>query len=357
MAEESYILKPGQLIKAQINEEDVKQLLKLRYGFEVSQITELDAYDDRNYRILCKTVNNPHILSLAEDGYVLKIINSLDSQKIGFFEAQNELLVYLNKKNFVCPIPVKQINGSYYSVESIAPEGQRHLLRLLKYIPGDVLQNSPKCPELLKQVGLFTAKFDDALKDFSHQAYEIQKSLWSLASIPKLRDFVHVLKESTEIKIIVEILHAFENRVIPLLNKLEVGIIHGDLNENNIIVSKDGKSVEAIIDFGDSHKSCLVFELAICLCYMITQYESIECAKHVIEGYRMIRQLTHQEVEILKLCVCARFAQSLVMGTYSYLKEPQNHYLIRTHSIKWRLLKELWCMKDEEAFKLWNIKL
>ena len=124
MNEVSDILKPGQQIKARLNESDVEKLVMKLYGLDVSSIIELDAYDDRNFRITCVGVNNPFLYSISEHGYVLKIVNSLDSQKVQFFDAQNELLIFLGKKGFACPQPVRQLNGSYYSVESFESGGK-----------------------------------------------------------------------------------------------------------------------------------------------------------------------------------------------------------------------------------------
>ena len=112
------MLKPGQQIKASVSMDQARELVELRYGLTVQRIVELDAYDDRNYHVQCQPEEgNVH-------GYVLKIVNSLDSQKTGFVEAQNELLVFLGKRGIVCPTPVPQTDGAYYSVETLGKEGE-----------------------------------------------------------------------------------------------------------------------------------------------------------------------------------------------------------------------------------------
>jgi hydroxylysine kinase len=229
------------------------------------------------------------------------------------------------------------------------------VLRLLIYRRGEILNKVHVSVELLKQIGLYAARLNKAMEEFSHPAYESQTSMWVLSAVPKLRDFLFALEDKKEVNLIEKIITAFENMVLPITNDLDKGILHGDLNEDNIIVSSDGKNIEAIIDFGDSHKSCYIFELAICLCYIITWTNDIYLVKHVIEGYQEIRQLTKQETKILKLCICARFAQSLVLGTYSYQREPNNKYLMRSHENKWSLLKKLWPMSDLEVLEIWGI--
>ena len=229
------------------------------------------------------------------------------------------------------------------------------MLRLLVFRPGEVLRKFGSSAELFKNVGLYTARLDETLKEFSHPGYDTQTSLWILPAVPKLRDFLFAVGDRSDVNLVEKIIVSFEQKVLTIINNLDKGIIHGDLNENNIIVNQNGQDIEAIIDFGDSHRSCFIFELAICLCYMITQSNSIEMAKYVIEGYQMVKELTQQEKSILKVCVCARFTQSLVLGLYSYQMEQNNQYLVRDHPVKWALLKKLWPMNEEEVMRIWGI--
>lgn len=135
------MLKPGQQIKAIIDKDSVSRLVELRYGLVVKSIVELDAYDDRNFRIICEDrmpFGNPHVSAVSKHGYVVKVINSLDSQNTGLIEAQNELLCFLIKKGFKCPCPVKQKDGSYHSVEKLGDAegkgGVRANMRLHVYL-------------------------------------------------------------------------------------------------------------------------------------------------------------------------------------------------------------------------------
>lgn len=54
---------------------------------------------------------------------------------------------------------------------------------------------------------------------------------------------------------------------IILYKQLFLGVIHGDLNVNNIIM-KDNK-IHGIIDLGDVLYSFTIFDFAIALCYLI----------------------------------------------------------------------------------------
>ena len=71
-------------------------------------------------------------------------------------------------------------------------------------------------------------------------------------------------------------------------------MIHGDFNETNILVDTfDDTNVCGILDFGDSSYSFYIFEIAICVLYMMLDAKKtenscnlnqIEIAAHVIAG-------------------------------------------------------------------------
>lgn len=95
---EKLILEPGKVIRPTIDHEGVKLLVERLYGISVLELTELNGYDDKNYKIIeDPNVKNPLITEHCPDGYVLKIMNSMDSQNLDVVEAQNEIMNFLSK--------------------------------------------------------------------------------------------------------------------------------------------------------------------------------------------------------------------------------------------------------------------
>lgn len=80
-------------------------------------------------------------------------------------------------------------------------------------------------------------------------------------------------------------------------------MIHGDFNEQNILVEeKQGKwHVKGILDFGDSHIACYIFELAITMTYMMIQGKSLDVGRYVLAGYSSVRKLPPEEFSLLKV--------------------------------------------------------
>jgi hydroxylysine kinase len=152
-------------------------------------------------------------------------------------------------------------------------------------------------------------------------------------------------------------------------------MIHGDFNEQNIIVSKGSGGeykIAGVLDFGDSQYSCLLFEIAIALTYMMLITGEIESGGFFLAGYQMNRLIPENEMRLLKvnlisqsycikfiyfylkLCVCARLCQSLVLGLYTHQLDKGNQYLLTTQAVGWRLLEALYERTDKEVNAMWN---
>jgi len=82
--------------------------------------------------------------------------------------------------------------------------------------------------------------------------------------------------------------------------------------------SDESWEIAAVLDFGDTHHSCYLFELAICLCYMMllaADTDPLDAGGHVIAGYSTVRRLPDAELSLLKAS-----HKSLVQLTSRYLK-------------------------------------
>nr|CAD7454634.1 unnamed protein product [Timema tahoe] len=398
------ILQPGVQIRPIISPKEVSEIVQRLYGLRNIQIVELNAYDDKNYHIQVRVqlelylekarilmhkdemqsvevgwekFKNSLVISAYEvsseyndtinpDGYVFKVMNSLDSQKHSFIEAQNELLMYLDSNGFNCPKPVKNVDGLYYSVEKLPQNGDDsftsdHVVRLLTYQPGSVFQQVLHSRELFFSAGQFVAKLDQALKGFHHPAYESYSSLWELKSAPLLRKFIFAVREEERKQLVEEVLHSFEKNVLPSLETFEKGTCIVS-TVKNILVSSTGEDdpwqITAILDFGDTHISCYLFELAITLCYMMLLpcegMDPLDVGAHVLAGYSTVRVVPVTELQSLKTCICTRLCQSLVMGEYSHLQDPGNDYLLTTAKTGWGLLQTLWGTGQDELEQRWR---
>lgn len=98
VANDGKLLRPGVRIRPDVQEDQVRRLAERLYGISCLGVTELNAYDDRNFLIESDpNVRNPILSSNWSHGYVMKVLNALDSKKISFLEGQTEMMIFLRK--------------------------------------------------------------------------------------------------------------------------------------------------------------------------------------------------------------------------------------------------------------------
>lgn len=125
-----------------------------------------------------------------------------------------------------------------------------------------------------------------------------------LSSVPQLEEFVNVVDESRR-GMVEDIIQQFKLKVLDNIDNFSQQMIHGDFNEQNILVNKIPPSKEykviGFIDFGDTQHSCLIFEVAIALTYMMLITGEIETGGFFLAGYKMTRLFPENELKILKV--------------------------------------------------------
>lgn len=370
------LLQPGQIIRPMLKKTEVPALVAKLYGLTVVSVKELNSYDDKNYLIQVQPkTDNPHMTDLCPHGYVVKVTNSLDSKNTHLMAAQNDMMLFLHSRGVNVPKPEKNVHGTYMTREKMEvdvddfvqnnagerPSGE-YMVRMLTFVPGKILHQVKYTSQLFYECGELAARMDNELMDFKNDFLKNRKLIWMLQNTPDLIKFIFAVRDARRHKMIQEILETWDQRVVPLLPTLDRGMIHGDFNEQNIIVDSapedpDDYHVTAIIDFGDIQESCYVFEIAITIMYLMIEVEEMppsDAGGHVLAGYLKHRSLSEAEWGVLRECVAARFAQSLVMGAYSYEQDPGNEYLLTTARRGWDVLATFWSAPKEEILERWR---
>ncbi|CAF4956565.1 unnamed protein product [Pieris macdunnoughi] len=344
---EATLLQPGTVIRPTVDHEAVKLLVERLYGISVLELTEMNGYDDKNYKIIeDPNVKNPLITNHSPFGYVLKIMNSMDSKNVSFVEAQNEIMNFLLTRSVTCPKPVRNVFGHLHSVENIG--GKQHAVRLLEFVPGELLKDVPTSEALFYQLGEFVANLDNKLQNFNHSGLVSREHMWMLTKVPDLEKFKYVIKDTEKLDLVEEVIEEFKYAIVPRLDELEKGVIHGDINEMNVLAtskvpnSKSDYRISGVLDFGDIQYSYYVFELAITMTYVMLLSGDPRSGGLVLAGYTVNRRLPDDEYRLLKTLISARLVQSLTLGAYSIVQDPNNHYVTSTEKADgWGLLKKL----------------
>ena len=149
------------------------------------------------------------------------------------------------------------------------------------------------------------------------------------------------------------VLARFERIVAPALGGLRKSVIHGDANDQNLLVEGAGEgepTISGLIDFGDMVYSHLVHEPAIACAYAgLGKADPLRAAAQVVSGYHGAYPLEEGETALLYDLICARLAVSVSMAAYQRRLEPDNAYLSSSEAPAWQSLGRLLAVDPELA--------
>ncbi|XP_072349100.1 hydroxylysine kinase-like [Scyliorhinus torazame] len=359
------------LIKPSLNEAQVVELVERLYGLRVSGVQSMPSYDDQNFHVLAPESQETGDLSKS---YVLKVMNSVDSQDADLIEAQTRAMMFLNEKGFPSPIPIPTTDGKIMSLESIdyGKESKTHMVRLLTYLPGIPLAQMPTGPQILYKAGRTLAEMNRVLAEFQHPTREsLQREdfLWKLSNTHKLDKYLHVMEEGSDRQMVEQIIQQFKEKILPNLSKFRKSLNHGDFSHTNILVQpvqssadhsdpthpQQALDISGILDFTDMNYGCSVCDVAISIMYlMLESSDPLSTGGHVLSGFESVTPLVPEERDAVFLLVLCRFSQSLVLARYNILLYPGNaEYLLTTARSGWKCLHQLWSLGKEAVEKIW----
>ncbi|XP_070688314.1 hydroxylysine kinase-like [Pempheris klunzingeri] len=326
--------------------------LKL-YGVTISEISSLPSYIDQNFLMVDEERNK----------YVLKIMNSEDSKNASLLEVQTFAMSFLRQHGVPAQTALRTTTGQLMSMEEIdcGHGSQTYCVRLMTYIPGKTVAASPVTKQDLYNVGKLAATVDETLQQLVSPNLDVLQrddERWSLSNIPLLEDFLSVMDGEPLQGVIKAVIEQYKSHVQPKISSFQKGIIHGDLNDQNIIVSpvdNGHHEVSAILDFSLLMNGCYVFELAIAIAYlMLENPRPLDVGGALLAGWESIMRFSDDERDSLFLLVLGRLCQSLVYGRHNVKKYLDNKkYLLITAENGTRLLSELWKLGKTEVERKW----
>lgn len=337
----------GNSHRPNVSAEDAKLILKNQYNRIAAEIKELNAYDDRNFWIK---------LPEGENDVVLKVTNEEDSKKFDLIQAQTDLLATLGKLSFKCPEPISLPNGKLLQLLTIS--GKQHVVRLLKFVLGEVLNVSPPGSNYLYfEAGVYIGKLNKVMQGFDSTVFQNFRHQWMLEEAVKALEHISVVTDLQRRKMVECVLDRFNKEVLLKRDQFRIGLIHGDFNEFNIIINKNefgSLHVDGVIDFGDVCYSYLIFDVVIAMTYMIIHSGNIQAGGYVLKGFITEQAIPANEKRVISLCIQARLCQSVVNGLYYYSLNPDNEYILSSQKAGWNILEQLFNLDDAEVVKSWE---
>jgi len=298
-----------------------------RYGLS-AESTELPSYRDQNFRMVTTTGTR----------FVLKVSNPAENR--GILDLQDAALDYLRADGVDRRIPKPIPADGETILTAPGPDGTKHLVRLLSWVPGRPLAHTRPHSDLLEPLGCFLAVLDRRLAEFEHPAAD-RELCWDLRhGLDVAARYAPEITDPGRRERVERLLAGIGDKSA-LFETLPRQVIHGDVNDYNIMIDRTtpGPTI-GLIDFGDIGRSWRIAELAILLAYaMLDKRDPLATASRIARAYHSVLPLEESEIEALFPLVCLRLCTSVTLAAHQCKRAPENDYLGVTEGPAWRLLE------------------
>lgn len=314
--------------------------LALDFFGKTLEAHELSGERDRNFRLD------------GGDGiqFLLKISNPAEDPDI--VRLQNGVLNHLKIKSPALPVPhpVAALDGAYETPIRL-DDGRSSILRMLTYLPGLPLVQSPRTTEQRQALGRCLAQLDQALEGFTHPSSR-HDLLWNVAAAHRLRGMIETIGDHDRRKLVENFMDNYETNTLPRLATLRAQVIHNDFNLGNVLVNPDlTDEVAAVIDFGDVVHGPLVGEIATAAAYQLADGDDpLLSAAEMIGGYNDVIPLQPQELAVMLDLVMARLVITVLITEWRSIRYPENRsYIMRNNGLAWAGLEHIARFSHDEA--------
>ncbi len=316
-----------------ITTSEAEGLARELYGLTAS-VTALPGEYDSNFHL--------H----ANDGreFVLKCMHP--ARENSFIDMQCAALQHLAKHAAKLPLPRVLQNKRGESFAATTDEsGLSRFVWMLGYVHGNTLVNvHPHSAELLTELGEFLGQLDSALVSFRHDAahrelkWDASRANWICSHLDKISD--------PQRRALVEyFISLYREQIDPAKDRLRKGVIYGDANDHNVLVSApwpQPRTIAGVIDFGDMHHGWIVSEAAIAAAYAILdKVDPLAVMRHIVRGFHRAYPLKEPEISAVFPLIGMRLAVSVVNSAIRKEQKPRDDYAIVSESGAWDALARL----------------
>jgi 4-aminobutyrate aminotransferase-like enzyme len=242
--------------------------------------------------------------------YVLKVIDP--KLAAAAVECQTLALAHLAAHAPDLPIPRVFCSNSGTPVGVGVLGGVTHRVRLIEFLPGQILVNTRPDASLLSDLGGILGRLDQALRGFFHSALA-QPLVWDVRHAPALLAHVDYVISPVTRGLVSKALEPLRDPT-PALSALRAQAIHGDFHPGNILVDETRDACSGILDFGDMIHAPLVLEPAVAMAeFLIQGAATREQLAVILGGYSGVQRLDPEDLDALYGLVAARIATAILV--------------------------------------------
>ncbi len=250
----------------------------------------------------------------AADGsqWVLKIANAAEDPQVT--DMQIKALQHIESVDRALPVPRIRptVNGADRLV--LQRDGRSHTVRLVSWLPGDLLDPGALTPAVCRNLGRFLARLGQALADFEYPG-GTQSLLWDMREAPALRELLPTVADSGLRQLVSSCLEDFSSLAAPVLGEVREQVIHNDCNPDNVLVKAERpEEIAGVIDFGDVQRAPLIIDVAVAAAYLRNSGgDPLTWIAEFVAGYHATTPLARPEIDLLYDLISTRLATTVVI--------------------------------------------
>ena len=318
--------------RPEVDAQDV--LVAVRENYELDgTLSPLPGDRDRNF-----------LLTAGDARYVVKVASPDESDEI--LEIEADLMRHVTRYTEGFAAGVVDATDGRAIVKHDDGEGRTHRIRVVEYLEGGLLANvRPRSATLLRDLGRRLAELDSALGAYpDHPPARIDFD-WALGRSGLVMERCFDLFQGEQLELIRGIHDAWLDREPDFLG-LGSQVIHGDVNDHNVLVSAPSlgpRRVTGIIDLGDAHSAPRVFDLGVTIAYAILGTpDPLMAAAVVAKGFHETTPLSEYEVNVVWALARARLGASVSIAAWRRHEEGQiDDYAAVSERPAWDMIRRL----------------
>ena len=278
---------------------DIQRAVRRQYDID-GDFSPLVSERDQNFQLR----------SAAGHDYVVKVTSSAEPAIVSEFH----IATLLHLGGIETPRVPKIIRTlDNHTSGDIQHAGRNYRLRVVTYLEGVPMASVCMNQKIARDFGGALANLDIGLHGFSHEG-ERPELLWDLQRAAELRELLDHIDDTNIRRSVTHTLHDFETVVKPKLGTLRRQVIHGDANPGNVLTDPRSHCVTGFIDFGDTVRAPLVFDVAIAAAYLRTaDTDPLDLIAPFVDAYNSTKPLEDVEMALLFDLVRARLATTITL--------------------------------------------
>jgi hydroxylysine kinase len=209
------------------------------------------------------------------------------------------------------------------------------VLRVLDFLRGTPMSDFEPTVHQVVLAGRMLGKVANALRDFSHPR-DSRLLLWDMANFHRMPQLLDAIADSARRAALAQRIWAeYHQVVVPRIGSLERQVVHGDFTPFNVLVDPmDPGFVTGVIDFGDTVRTCVVFDVAVCMANLlgVVPTDPWRLSIAFLTGYNTERAIKADELPLLREAALGRLVLRSLVAEWRAGKDAERHAYLVSHS-------------------------